>query len=112
MEAFFGCHVWLRVHMDAVAAGPVTKNIAGPKWIRTGNLALAPIIEAMGARDSKLLMGHGEDAVPAGWRFVEKIFLATLPVGACRAVVRPLVENGLEGGLGVQPVALLEESAS
>jgi len=31
MEAFFGCHVWPRVHMDAVGAGPVTKNIARAK---------------------------------------------------------------------------------
>src|SRR6266851_8003447 len=65
-----------------------------------------------GPQDSKLLMGHGENAVPAGWRFVKKIFLTTLPVGACRAVVGPLVKNGLERGLGVQPAALLKERAS
>src|SRR5260370_42425322 len=66
----------------------------------------------MGAQDSRLLMGHGENAVPAGWRFVKKIFLTTLPVGACRAVVGPLVKNGLERGLGVKPAALLKEGAS
>src|SRR5260370_17187969 len=66
----------------------------------------------MGGQDSALLMGHGENAVPARWRFVKKIFLTTLPVGACRAVVGPLVKNGLERGLGVQPAALLKERAS
>src|SRR5260370_23110704 len=66
----------------------------------------------MGGQDSALLMGHGENAVPARWRFVKKIFLTTLPVGACRAVAGPLVKNGLERGLGVQPAALLEERAS
>jgi hypothetical protein len=29
-----------------------------------------------------LFVGHGEDAVPAGGRLLEEIFLAALPVGA------------------------------
>ena len=97
MEAFFGCHAWPCTHMDAAGPSVVTKTIARPKWIEIGNAALALTIDAMGAQDSKLLMGHSEDAIPAGWRFVKKIFLAALPIGARGAVVGPLVKNGLEG---------------
>src|SRR5437879_1964123 len=57
-------------------------------------------------------MGHREDAIPTGWGFVEKIFLTALPVGACRAIIGPLVENGLEGGLSLEPAAVLKECAS
>jgi hypothetical protein len=60
----------------------------------------------------ELLVGHGEDAIPIGGRLVEEIFLTVLPVGASRAVVGPLIEKGLKGGLGIEPMARLEESAS
>jgi len=55
-------------------------------------------------------VGHGEDAVPIGGRFVEEIFLAAFPVSAGGAIFGPLIEDGLESGLSVVPAALLEES--
>src|SRR6266478_8040303 len=36
----------------------------------------------------------------------------TLPIGARRALVGPLIENGLESGLSIEPATLLEQSAS
>src|SRR6266403_2777303 len=60
-------------------------------------------------KSGNLFMGHREDAVPGGWGFVEKILLTTLPIGARRAVVGPLVKNGLESGLSIEPATLLEE---
>src|SRR5258706_8183479 len=57
-------------------------------------------------------MGHREDAIPTGWGFVEKIFLTALPVGTRRAVVGPLIENGLKCRLSLEPVALPKQSAS
>ena len=48
-----------------------------------------------------LFVGHGEDAIPAGRRLIEEIFLAALPIGAGWAVVGPPIENGLERFLGV-----------
>src|SRR6267154_4655333 len=56
-----------------------------------------------------LLVGHGEDAVPPGWRFVEEIFLAALPIGAGWTVVGPFVQNDLERSLRVLPTALAVE---
>src|SRR6266403_2008355 len=53
-----------------------------------------------------LFVSHGEDAIPAGRRLIEEIFLTALPIGAGRAVIGPLVENSLEGFLGVFPAAL------
>ena len=53
-----------------------------------------------------LFVGHGEDAIPAGRRLIEEIFLAALPIiGAGWAVVGPPIENGLERFLGVLPSA-------
>jgi hypothetical protein len=43
-----------------------------------------------------LFVGHGEDPVPAGRGLIEEVFLASLPIGAGRAVLGPLVQNGLE----------------
>src|SRR6202140_3131980 len=53
-----------------------------------------------------LLVGHGEDAIPAGRGLVEEIFLAALPIGARWAVIGPTIENGLERFLGFFPTAL------
>src|SRR5713226_10124132 len=60
-------------------------------------------------RSNALLVGHGEDAVPPGWRFVEEIFLAALPIGAGWTVVGPFVQNDLERSLRVLPTALAVE---
>src|SRR6266566_10110181 len=65
--------------------------------------------EAMGEEEramrQALFVGHGEDAIPAGRRLIEEIFLAALPIGAGWAVVGPPIENGLERFLGVLPSA-------
>src|SRR5882762_1561390 len=58
-----------------------------------------------------LFVGHGEDAVPIRRWLIEEVVLATFPVGAGGSVVRPLIENGLKGGLGVEPFAVLIERA-
>src|SRR5260370_7403958 len=58
-----------------------------------------------------LLVGHGEDAVPPGWRFVEEIFLAAFPIGAGWTVVGPFVQNDLERFLRVLPTPLAVEFA-
>src|SRR6266436_6246079 len=52
-----------------------------------------------------LFVSHGEDAIPAGRRLIEEIFLAALPIGAGGAVIGPLVQNGLEKVLRVLPAA-------
>src|SRR6201984_553650 len=57
-------------------------------------------------------MSHGEDTIPTGWRLVEKIFLAALPISACRSVIGPLIEDRLERGLSLEPAALLKECTS
>ena len=56
-----------------------------------------------------LFVGHGEDAIPAGRRLIEEIFLAALPIGAGRAVFGPPVESDLERFLGVSPAAFAVE---
>src|SRR5713101_8771533 len=56
-----------------------------------------------------LFVGHGEDAIPAGRRLIEEIFLAAFPIGAGWAVVGPLVQNDLERFLRVFPAALAVE---
>src|SRR5689334_19586059 len=63
-------------------------------------------------RRKNLLVGHREDAVPTGGRLVEKIFLTAFPVSARRAVVGPLIENGLKRRLSLEPVALPKQNAS
>src|ERR1700756_5196661 len=59
-----------------------------------------------------LFVGHGEDAVPAGRRFVEEIFLAALPVGARRPFIGPLVQYGLKSRLSFEPQTLMVKRAS
>ncbi len=56
-------------------------------------------------------MRHGEDAIPGGGRLVEEIVLAAFPIHARRAVVGPTIEDGLEGVLGLGPLALEVEVA-
>src|SRR5260370_7612381 len=62
--------------------------------------------EEMRAARKALFVGHGEDAIPAGRRLIEEIFLAAFPIGAGWAVVGPLVQNDLERFLRVFPPAL------
>src|SRR5260370_2839533 len=62
--------------------------------------------EEMGAARKALFVGHGEDAIPAGRRLIEEIFLAAFPIGAGWAVVGPLVQNDLERFLRVFPTSL------
>src|SRR5712691_6569611 len=57
------------------------------------------------AKRQALFVGHGEDAIPAGRRLIEEIFLAALPIGEGGAVIGPLVQNGLERVLRVLPAA-------
>jgi len=55
---------------------------------------------------------HGKDAIPPRRGFVKEIVLATLPVSARGAVVRPFVQAGLKGFLRVFPTAVPVEFAS
>src|SRR5713101_5062749 len=61
------------------------------------------------ATRKELFVGHGEDAIPAGRRLIEEIFLAAFPIGAGWAVAGPFVQNGLERVLRVFPAALAVE---
>jgi hypothetical protein len=54
-------------------------------------------------------VSHRKNAIPVGRRLVEKIFLAAFPVSAGRAFVWPLIENGFERRLCVEPATLLEK---
>src|SRR5271155_3611581 len=60
---------------------------------------------------ARLFVGHGEDAVPAGWGFVEEVILAALPIGARGAVTLIFGEHHFEGFLRVGPLALAVEFA-
>src|ERR1700674_2432709 len=79
----------------------------GPSNLDSNSGGGEPIREAEGRwlRNS-LLVGHGEDAVPAGGRLVEEIVLAALPVGARWAIIGPSVENRLESFLRFFPLTL------
>ncbi len=57
-------------------------------------------------------MGHGEDAIPAGRRFVEEVVLTALPVRTRGAVIGPLVQDDLKRFLRVFPPALTVEFVS
>src|SRR6202521_4642631 len=79
-----------------------------PNW--TANRDDAEGLQGEGCATWQVLfVGHGEYPVPAGRRLIEEIFLAAFPISARRAVIGPLVQNGLERFLGVFPAALAVE---
>src|SRR5260370_13424380 len=56
-----------------------------------------------------LFVGHREDAIPAGRRLIEEVFLAPLPIRARGTIIGPFVQNALERFLSVFPAALAIE---
>src|SRR5260370_16546451 len=56
-----------------------------------------------------LFVGHREDAMPAGRRLIEEVFLAPLPIRARGTIIGPFVQNALERFLSVFPAALAIE---
>src|SRR5260370_42083127 len=75
---------------------------------RAGRMGEGRSEEECAARKA-LFVGNGEDAIPAGRRLIEEIFLAAFPIGAGWAVIGPLVQNDLERFLRVFPAALAVE---
>src|SRR5882724_6038104 len=97
--------------MDARGPSGVTEKALGQIGLTSRPTAALTCGNSLHCVEAKLFVGHGEDAVPIGGRFVEEVVLAAFPVGAGGSVVRPLIEDGLKGGLGIKPFALLIESA-
>src|SRR5260221_886264 len=98
--------------MDARGLGAVTKELLGQIGLTAKPTVALTCRNSLHCVAFGLFVGHREDAVPIRRWLVEEVVLAAFPVGAGGSVVRPLIENGLKGGLGVEPFAVLIERAS
>src|SRR5260221_14674005 len=95
--------------MDARGPSGVTEKALGQIGLTSRPTVALTCGNSLHCVEAKLFVGHGEDAVPIGGRFVEEGVLAAFPVGAGGSVVRPLIEDGLKGGVGIKPFGLLIE---